>query len=207
MTFRKTFTKLWITLSEVLDNALNLNINSKLKEKYFMMRFNRHNQKVALSMAMSTLMLSSVAWVAPTYAAENANDTYDYRLECPTPTGGKVVADPWWFFKCECTSYVADKLNERGVRFTNYYKGPRWSNAINWRDVAKRVGIPVSNTPKAGSVAWFSYGHVAYVQSVNSNGTVTISEYNYYTTRDPAGRYDYRTRTISASSVSAYIHF
>ncbi len=27
-------------------------------------------------------------------------------------------------------------------------------------------------------MAWFPYNHVAYVQSVNGDGTVTIEEYN-----------------------------
>ena len=44
-----------------------------------------------------------------------------------------------------------------------------------------------------------SLGHVAYVESVNSDGSITISEMNY-----TGGAYVTDTRTISASEVSAY---
>ena len=52
------------------------------------------------------------------YAAENKKDSYDYRTSCPE-SGGLTIADKWGFYKCECVSYVADKLNERGVKFNN----------------------------------------------------------------------------------------
>lgn len=58
-------------------------------------------------------------------------------------------------------------------------------------------------TPARGSVAWWQGGnHVAWVSSVNANGTVTVEEYN-----NPAGSGAYNVRTISKGSVSGYIHF
>ena len=41
-----------------------------------------------------------------------------------------------------------------------------------------------------GAVAWFPYNHVAYVQSVNGDGTVTIEEYNWNSD------HSYHVRTI-----------
>ena len=43
-------------------------------------------------------------------------------------------------------------------------------------------GYTVNNTPKAGAVMQTSqgaYGHVAYVESVNDDGSVKVSEMNY----------------------------
>jgi len=57
-------------------------------------------------------------------------------------------------------------------------------------------------TPAVGAIAWWSAGHVAWVESVNTNGTVTIEEYN-----NPAGSGAYNERPIATGSVSGYIHF
>ena len=66
-------------------------------------------------------------------------------------------------------------------------------------------GYTVNNTPEKGSILQTSegsYGHVAYVESVGSNGSVTVSEMNY-----SGGPYVKDTRTISSQASSYnYIH-
>ncbi len=82
-----------------------------------------------------------------------------------------------------------------------------WGNASAWPASAAAAGHTVNGTASVGAVAYFApgvggasgYGHVAVVDSVNGDGTITISESNY------AGKL-YNTRTISTSSVSGYIH-
>lgn len=58
-----------------------------------------------------------------------------------------------------------------------------WSgNAGYWYDNARAQGYAVGPTPKVGAimVTWESYlGHVAYVESVNADGSWTVSEMNY----------------------------
>jgi len=133
-----------------------------------------------------------------------ATDSYDYRGVCPTPNGGKQILDKWNEWECECTSYVADKLNERGVPFTSRYKGVRWKSAGNWINAATLAGVPYNKTPRRGDIAWFAYGHVANVEAVDSYGDVTISEYNW------GVPHDYHTRTISRGSKpypTYFIHF
>lgn len=139
---------------------------------------------------------------------------YPYASVCPTgpdgnpgakinggywvpqnPQGtGNFWADKWGFAQCNCTSYVAHRLNLAGLKFSNSSFGvPRWGNAYEWDDAAERAEIIVSTTPKKGSVAQWdeseignpitSVGHVAYVDDVkyNSDGTVKsidISQYN-----------------------------
>ena len=131
-------------------------------------------------------------------------DTYDYRGVCPTPDGGKRILDKWNEWICECTSYVADKLNERGLPFTSRYKGVRWKSAGNWINAATLAGVPYNKTPRIGDVAWFAYGHVAYVGAVDSYGDVTISEYNW------GMPHDYHARTVSRGAKAYpnyFIHF
>ena len=60
-------------------------------------------------------------------------------------------------------------------------------------------GYTVNNTPEKGSILQTSegsYGHVAYVESVGSNGSVTVSEMNY-----SGGPYVKDTRTISLAKL------
>ena len=55
-------------------------------------------------------------------------------------------------------------------------------NANNWASAAAASGYTVNNSPSAGAILQTSqgaYGHVAYVESVGSDGSVTVSEMNY----------------------------
>ncbi|QQR77987.1 MAG: CHAP domain-containing protein [Candidatus Moraniibacteriota bacterium] len=114
--------------------------------------------------------------------------------------------DAWNFAVCNCTSYVAYRLNLSGVQFTNQYGGvAKWGNANLWDDSdrAGMVGIRIDQYPAVGSVAqWNSYepgagsvGHVAFVYKINvhsdgSLASVEIAEYN------GKGDWLYQTRTL-----------
>ncbi|KAJ2398939.1 hypothetical protein GGI23_002950 [Coemansia sp. RSA 2559] len=122
-------------------------------------------------------------------------DDYPYPGQCDG-------IDPWRYFKCQCTSFVAWRINSRlGVKFNNYYKGPNWGDAKTWSAAARKTGVPINNKPVAGCVAQTTagkYGHVAWVAKV-SGSQVTVEEYNHGGTRK------YNTRTVPASSFN-YIH-
>ncbi|HSP79860.1 MAG TPA: CHAP domain-containing protein [Myxococcaceae bacterium] len=131
----------------------------------------------------------------------STTNTYNYISECPSPSGGRYSyadVDAWNFYKCECTSYAADKLNERGISFHNYYLGVHWGDASNWVNAAQTAGVSVSTTPQVGDVAWWN-GHVAHVDSVNADGSVNISEYNW------GNAWDFHKR--SNVRATYYIHF
>ncbi|KAI9503841.1 CHAP domain-containing protein [Coemansia spiralis] len=109
--------------------------------------------------------------------------------------------DPWNYFKCQCTSFVAWRINSRlGVKFHNHYKGPNWGNANTWDNAARSTGVPINSNPVPGCVAQTnsgSAGHVAWVAKVSGN-QVTIEEYNWT-------RHKYSTRTVPKSTFN-YIH-
>lgn len=96
-----------------------------------------------------------------------------------------------------------------GVPFHNQYKGQeRWGHAKYWNDAAKRAGVPVHGTPKAGDVAvreGGTYGHVAFVTKVNANGTFEVDEYNYGGTKN----YGHRTTSVGSGNhqFSSFIRF
>lgn len=73
-----------------------------------------------------------------------------------------------------CTWYVK---NRRGASLPNGL-----GNANTWYARARAMGMAVGSTPVAGAVGTTtrgSLGHVVYVDSVNADGSVNISEMNY----------------------------
>jgi surface antigen len=112
---------------------------------------------------------------------------YPYPDPPACTDGGSCIADKWGFYEGQCVSWVAYRLNQlNGIAFSNSFGGGgRWGNASNWGPHAQALGIPVNGTPAVGSVAWYAgsssspFGHVAYVEKVNSPTSVIISEMNY----------------------------
>src|SRR5205814_5605249 len=88
----------------------------------------KRNKPTRALRAVKVAMCAIIAILACATHAR-AIDTYNYRGVCPYPNGGKKIHDKWNFWECECTSYVADKLNERGVPFWWEYKNVDWNSA------------------------------------------------------------------------------
>jgi surface antigen len=112
---------------------------------------------------------------------------YPYPHPPACTNGGACVADKWAFYRGQCTSWVAYRLNLLNkIAFTNSYGGRgRWGDAVNWGPRARKLKITVNGTPAAGAVAWYGPtkaapdGHVAYVEKVNSATSFVMSELNY----------------------------
>lgn len=119
--------------------------------------------------------------------------------------GGGCVNDGLGFFQGQCTSWVAHRLGQRnGFTFSNWYRGVHWGNASEWAKVAKSVGIKPNRVPAEGSVGWYARGHVSYVEAVNSDGSIVISEMN------TDGRNGFHLVTVTPGGVGwpdKFIHF
>jgi surface antigen len=100
-----------------------------------------------------------------------------------------------------CTWYAYNRRAQ-----LNHPVGSFWGNASSWASYARGSGYLVNNSPEVGAVlqsgGYGGLGHVAVVESVGADGSVTVSEMNY------AGWNVISTRTIPAGSASAfnYIH-
>lgn len=73
-----------------------------------------------------------------------------------------------------CTWFVK---NKRGASLPNGL-----GDANTWYARASSYGLSVGSVPKPGAVGTTTrgdYGHVVYVESVNANGSINISEMNY----------------------------
>ncbi|EKU48975.1 CHAP domain-containing protein [Staphylococcus massiliensis] len=94
----------------------------------------------------------------------------------------------------QCTWYVFDRVGGTISTF--------WGNANNWDTAAAQEGYQVNNNPTPGSIMQSNngpFGHVAYVEHVNYDGSITVSEMNY-----AAGPFATSTRTIPAGQAASY---
>ena len=116
-----------------------------------------------------------------------------------------AYVDDWGLYTRECVSYVAWKVASTG-RYVPHFGGA--GNAKEWPSTTARYGIEQGSVPRVGAAAVSKagkYGHVMYVEAVNGDGTITISDYN----RGWDGLYrgpDAPGSRISASGLT-YIYF
>lgn len=136
------------------------------------------------------------SYEAPAY---NATETYSapaasysapsYQTSAPSYYSGANL-----YTAGQCTYYAFSRAGGN--------IGSTWGNANNWANAAAAAGRTVNNTPAAGSIMQSSagaYGHVAYVEGVNSDGSVRVSEMNY-----GYGPGVVTSRTISAGQAGGY---
>jgi surface antigen len=121
--------------------------------------------------------------------------TSAYADDYPYPSAVIDTVNPRWnFFYRECTDFIAWRMNRDGGTtsdpyfFTNNMSGGRWGNAENWDVNAQPLGFVVDHSPTVGAIAqWHPSeltdasfpGHVAYVERVNADGTIDVTEYNF----------------------------
>lgn len=134
-------------------------------------------------------------------------NTYEWQADCPqyqdyylTYFNGYKIGG----YVCECVSYAGWKAYEAyGVYLS-------WGNAYSWDDYG-RASYVVNNIPSSDSIGQSdggTYGHVFWVEEVNSDGSINITEYNnWYSTGQLTGSYhtgDFGSRTIPAYEVGNY---
>lgn len=77
-----------------------------------------------------------------------------------------------------CTWHAANRRREIGRPIPS-----NLGNAISWYYIAKSSGMAVGDTPTAGAVLWHGniggWGHVAFVEGVNPDGSILVSDMNY----------------------------
>ena len=120
-----------------------------------------------------------VAQTATTYT------TRSYSA-APVNSNSYYVGNGMW-----CTDYVQSKRSDVGG----------YGNAgYGWMSKAQAQGKATGTTPQAGAVAVMN-GHVAYVESVNGDGSYVVSEmgWNYQ-----AGNYN--KRTVSPGTFGGFIY-
>ncbi|MBI5972267.1 CHAP domain-containing protein [Staphylococcus caledonicus] len=104
------------------------------------------------------------------------------------------------YVKGQCTYYVFNHIRQDGNMINN-----KWGDAKYWAEKADDEGYKVNHVPSVGSILQYpkgEHGHVAYIEKVNSDGSLMVSDMNY---RKP---YEVTKRTVSSYQVDSfnYIH-
>ncbi|TFC87712.1 CHAP domain-containing protein [Cryobacterium sinapicolor] len=138
------------------------------------------------------------------YSVRAKGDDYPWYDRATDTQGGGL--SPLGYYYRECVDFVAWRLNRdagsTGSPWTWTWSKltPGGGNASAWASAWADHGWATGDTPVVGAVAWFNYNHVAYVQSVNSDGSVILEEYNWNSS------HAYHTRTVSASEVPLFLY-
>lgn len=134
------------------------------------------------------------------------------------------IVDDWGMYSRQCVSYTAWKAYQAYTLGLTTHNMPWWGgdryvtingqrvftsgHAKYWPTSARAAGIPVGTTPRKNSVGVITsgqYGHVVWVEDVNSNGTINVSQYNAWI---PAGWGHYsEVYNVSPSAYDYYIYF
>jgi peptidoglycan DL-endopeptidase CwlO len=172
-------------VAQLLSDQLNMqaNLADKRAENGRLLSLNQQQQAdIAKTVQANNAKITELQRLQ---AIENAR--YNIGKVTVGGTGGypwynvrfpNSMPDPWGMYKRQCVSYTAWKVASSGRKMP--YWGGR-GNAKLWDDNARAAGIPVDATPRVGDVAVSNagtYGHVMYVEAVNGDGSITVSQYN-----------------------------
>lgn len=127
------------------------------------------------------------------YPAEYANVSY-YAY----------VVDRWGMYARQCVSYVAWKVYEKNG-YMPYWGG--YGNANQWPANAQAANIATGYTPRVGSAGVImsgSVGHIVWVEAINGDGTIDVSQYNYDYGTGPGM---FSRMRVSAQAYDVYIYF
>lgn len=158
--------------------------------------------------------LKALAWTPPSntvgYGSKNwgANNTYPYRYNCPQDNvrysayGGAV---------CQCTSYASYKAYEKwGISNTWGGHAYNYVNASGYYVPSTGARTYVDKNPAANTIAiqlGGAYGHVMWVESVNADGSINVTEYNVNWSSIGCYLGDFCSRNNVGSSGTWFLHF
>ncbi len=128
-------------------------------------------------------------------------NSYPWANRCPQDNVGYLVVGG---YVCQCTSYAGWKAQEYfGIYISS------WGDAKSWGYSAQRQGYVVDGNPAPHTIAYSTsgiYGHVMWVESVNSNGTINLTEYNNTLSSKSGLPGDFGARYNVNASAYRYIH-
>lgn len=111
----------------------------------------------------------SIAPVRRSYSSYSSTSAIGFRAVYGAANG----YDYGW-----CTWHAANRRVQTGRPLPS-----NLGNAITWASRAAGSGMGVGSTPAAGAVIWHGnlggLGHVAYVEKVNPDGSILVSDMNY----------------------------
>lgn len=96
----------------------------------------------------------------------------------------------------QCTHYIFEKVKEDGNMIES-----DWDDAKYWAESAQEDDYTVNGMPAQGAILQTDQGelgHVAYIESINEDGSIEISEMNL------VEAYEITERTIEEGEIDQY---
>lgn len=147
---------------------------------------------------------------------QRANDTgvaqvdvpkeYKNKLRYPRYDGHNYNTSGSYPFG-QCTWYVFNRMAQIGKPVDDFM-----GNGGEWGAKGRALGYKVSNKPQVGTAISFPpgsfgsdpvYGHVAFVEVVNSDGTLLVSECNVV--NPGSGTISYRVVPVAVAKIASYV--
>lgn len=175
----------------------------------YILRSKRFRILVAIMVAlimMPAMAVVAIAAAPQTLLEEAINGGATYSTVDPAPTGVVVLGDYSYpgdnYAPGNCTYWVYARRAQVGLPISN-----SWGNAATWAFFAGINGYQVDHTPTQYAIMQTAnsaqgLGHVAFVESVDPDGTWNISEMNVL------GLYivDHKAMPASAAANYNFIH-
>jgi surface antigen len=196
--------------TDELNRAIAM--NAEQQRQYAAEKDSVIQQRIAANTRLSDIMYE-LSKYSMTDGSQFSGDKGGYPWQKTCPRGIDSFLDTFGMYVCECVSYGAWKVyHHYGVKVKSItgvasgYNGGQWPDRL-------RGYVPMGDyrTARIGDiVSWKdpsgSYGHVAWVEAVDSSGNIWVSEYN-------VKRGDYSERNASSTGgwmnaqYGTYIHF
>jgi surface antigen len=154
--------------------------------------FNESNE--SNNLAYKAITVSSKIMTLQEFEANRGNWSWYNK---PNNPFNSSYTDGSGYHYGNCTWYAHGRMLQLG--YSKSALDTMLGDASNWDDTAGN-GAYVSITPQVGAIANWNSGHVAVVESVNSDGSILISESNWDQNNDGIYNEIYATRLISQNN-------
>ena len=212
---------------EEVETALKANESEKIvvdskreNQKTLLAAYEKNANDASLAAAYWENQVRAMAW-KPSETGGSGRRSYDSRNTYPYGGNcgpeyvyeGDNLIYPYGGLVCQCTDYASYKAYERWGVF-NDWGGDAWEYIYAPSRTSNYSGrIYVNQTPAANTIAiwpatWTSpYGHVQWVESVNPNGTINVTEYNVDWPENGCYVKDFCSRSGVSSWGASFLHF
>ena len=196
------------------ENAKREQANDKAEKNALKAEYDKNANDATALASYWEEKLKSLAYTPPSNSKGNGSrwtgvgNSYPYRNNCPRDNvrysayGGAV---------CQCTSYASWKAKEKwGIDNTWGGNAYNYVNAKGYYVPATGIRTYVDRNPAPYTIAVQTggqYGHVMWVESVNENGSVNITEYNVNWPSIGCNIGDFCSRKGVGSSGMWFVHF
>ncbi|MFD0705468.1 CHAP domain-containing protein [Alloscardovia venturai] len=143
----------------------------------------RSTERATLTTEVQTTRVAGESWDLNSSSASldlnNLSQQKGYGIkatEVDHPTGDTGNAYPF----SQCTWWAYTRRHQLGLPVGSYF-----GNGGQWANSARKLGYTVDHTPEVGAIMVFApgqagsdptYGHVAIVEKINSDGSIVTSE-------------------------------